>query len=278
MGYLGGITWTILCYYIYNERQSMTAVDENSHIQNCLCSFFDVFSRWNWRKHSLSFCSYDHAGGALKTSSCVMEIFLPTDTTFNTAHNVTQSSLQVIQKCLAQGFVYAAKISNLNLEERKVNIHQLFTPTQFSYNHWIYITVSADSEINFYYWMNYVQSKLRFLTKSLEALTSVRLAHLDTQLYRVHTAAAAAEKEVMKSKWRLGLDSSANNFDDVQTRLADFLLMLKTKYKKSNIDHMHIACTQNYDPNRCSIDVCDQFSEKPPIINQTNGHRTSQIV
>ena len=167
MGFLGGISWAILVAF---ASQLFPGADATTLLRN----FFYVFSAHPWPQPvSLSRppCA-DAAQGALCTvrpwdprlnigdRAHVMPILTPPHPQQNTAVSVSQATLHVMKAEFwrARGIIQSAQPRS-----------ELFSPSEFFVMHDRYVQVTPDEAHS---WSAFVESRLRFLTMSLQRFFS----------------------------------------------------------------------------------------------------------
>lgn len=158
LGFLGGISWTIMVAYICRKYPQCNEYQLLQH-------FFSTFSSWNW---SESISLYENE--SVINSVIPMSIFTPVKPYQNTALNVLISSKDVIEKKL--------KIANHLLSDN--NVKRMFMEDVFFvYDSYFSIIIKCGHN----FWFNLVESKIRNFVHFIEQQKITVDIHINTKIY-----------------------------------------------------------------------------------------------
>lgn len=175
LGFLGGIHLTILVARLCQIYPLATA-------SQLLRKFFEFYSMWVWPRPI--FLTPIQYGGMLKwdvwnpyenelDAEHVMPIITPTYPSRNTAYNATISTLHLIQKEIERG----KRIFQESPVFQK-NWEYLVTPAEFliEYDWILRIQLGAKGRENCNKWLDFAESRIRFLVKALEITNGIKYA------------------------------------------------------------------------------------------------------
>lgn len=113
-----------------------------------------------------------------------MMIITPCFPCMNCSHNVSATTLKIIQNKFRKGYLTIQSIKN-----KKKQWPDLFKKTNFfkSYHHFIEISISANNKTDYIIWKGHVESKLRKLTKQFEDDYSTKYVALHPFPYPTET-------------------------------------------------------------------------------------------
>nr|XP_027202886.1 poly(A) polymerase-like [Dermatophagoides pteronyssinus] len=170
MGYFGGVAWMILITKICQLNPDLLP-------NRLLEKFYEVYSDWKWPKavkifavedsiEEYGFRNYQSWNPRINTNDCshLMPIITPAFPSMNTTHNVSHTTMQVIK----QEFLFANEI--LKTDKSVNRWMKLVKPfcLEEKYNIILAIFVNADDQQSYSNWQGWVESKVRFLFKSIE--------------------------------------------------------------------------------------------------------------
>lgn len=178
LGFLGGVAYALLTARICQLYPR--------HAPNQLIKrFFKIFSIWNWRL-PVVLCQikeYSNVPGLTnfrvwnpklnpQDRSHIMPIITPAFPSMNSTHNVTTSTMKVIMSELRRGLRLVEQV-----ESGQVSWHAVLEPCPFFtlYSDFIWICVVGNGEHTFKKWQGWVESKLRLLFRSLEAISMINI-------------------------------------------------------------------------------------------------------
>eukprot|EP00397_Hematodinium_sp_SG-2012_P038273 GEMP01041608.1.p1 GENE.GEMP01041608.1~~GEMP01041608.1.p1 ORF type:complete len:550 (+),score=115.96 GEMP01041608.1:45-1652(+) len=177
LGFFGGITWAILI-------ARMCQLYPNACTSIVVGRFFRIYERWNW-KNAVILCQIrEHANtpglSQLKvwnprTSTAdrnhLMPIVTPAFPSMNSTYNVTHTTKRIILAEMKRAEEIVQKI-----ERGELKWQDLLTKLDFfsQHHHYIQVSIIAKSDELFRRWSGWIESKLRFLVKSLEPMCDVR--------------------------------------------------------------------------------------------------------
>ncbi|KAF1765125.1 hypothetical protein GCK72_005077 [Caenorhabditis remanei] len=210
MGFFGGITWAIL---VARTCQLYPNAAPSKLIQKV----FFVFSTWNWPspvilKHmedrfdmkNLKQLVWDSRRNFADRLH-LMPIITPSFPEQNSTHNVSRSTLQVIQKEMKEAF----KICE-DIQKGKATWKDLLEETNFfcKYKHFIAISINAEKEKEETQFAGFFESRIRQLVQLLERNSQVQIAQVNTRKFKASSSPG-------KSQWFIGLEfiQEAKNLD-----------------------------------------------------------------
>jgi len=167
MGYLGGISWSILVAKICQ-------LFPNFKPNKLLMNFFKFYSEWQWEIYQVQIAEIQYKtfmpdNQWTPDEKSAMMVITPAFPCMNSTYNVSSTTLKVISAHLKEGWDIIFRGTN---ERKPVDWKKLFEKYEFfkSYYHFIEITIGSDSETREPYikWRSLVESKLRYFTKGFE--------------------------------------------------------------------------------------------------------------
>jgi poly(A) polymerase len=220
MGYLGGVHLTILVARICQIYPLATA-------SQLLYSFFQFYSYWVWpRPIYLTPIEY---GGMLKwdvwnpfenelDAEHVMPIITPSYPSRNTSYNATVSTLYLFQKEVDRGKRLLEENRSRSFEKAW---NLLITPVPFLVEYaWILrIQLGAKGKENCTKWVDFVESRVRFLVKALEITDGIKYAVPCAKIYNTPQEEGKLTYSVLflglivKEEDLLSFDSSVKELD-----------------------------------------------------------------
>ncbi|VVC43164.1 Polymerase, nucleotidyl transferase domain,Poly(A) polymerase, RNA-binding [Cinara cedri] len=228
LGYLGGVSWAMLVARICQ-------LYPNAVPATLIHKFFLIFSKWQWPQPVLLKPSYyldlgypvwDPRVNMLDRTH-VMPIITPVYPQQNSTFNVSNSTLKIIQEEFKTSLDIMGEILTGESSWSK-----LFQPSKFftKYKYFLSITVFANCDEDLFEWRGLVESKLRFLTSSLEEITCVRRSHLNPDQFLLPAEISQGRPS---SVWFIGLEIAKSNGKiihlDCSTHIRDFCILLKAR-------------------------------------------------
>ncbi|EFO86310.1 hypothetical protein CRE_01617 [Caenorhabditis remanei] len=210
IGFFGGIAWAIL---VARTCQLYPNAAPSKLIQKV----FFVFSTWNWPspvilKHmenrfdmqNLSQLVWDPRRNYADRLH-LMPIITPSFPEQNSTHNVSRSTLQVIQNEMKEAF----KICE-HVQKGKATWKDLLEETNFfcKYRHLIAVSINAEKEKEDTDFAGFFESRIRQLVQLLERNSQVQIAQVNTRKFKAPFSPG-------KSQWFIGLEfiQAAKNLD-----------------------------------------------------------------
>ncbi|CAA90398.2 Poly(A) polymerase [Caenorhabditis elegans] len=211
MGFFGGITWAIL---VARACQLYPNASPSKLIQKV----FFIFSTWKWPAPVLlDFISSDRMDLAQLNQLVwdprrnqsdryhLMPIVTPAFPQQNSTHNVSRSSMKVIQEEMKD-----ALITCDNIQNGSCNWMDLLEEINFfsRYKHFISLSMTAETEKDELAFGGFFESRIRQLVLILEKNQGIKLAHINPKKFK-------AAKDPKKSVWFIGLqfDENVKNLD-----------------------------------------------------------------
>jgi len=185
LGFFGGITWALLVarvcqlYPYYAPSQLVNR-------------FFRVYDQWNWSK-PVMLCDIvepQNVPGMTgfkvwnpKTNPAdrqhVMPVITPAFPAMNSTHNVTETTKRILLDEFRRGYEVVKSV-----EAHKSEWHEVHEPFPYftHFRHFLWLEILAKSEEVYQKFSGWVESKLRILTKQLEATTGM-IIHPNPEQY-----------------------------------------------------------------------------------------------
>lgn len=188
LGYLGGISWTL---WLVRTAQLYPNADVSMLVEK----FFVVASKWNFSDPvDINFPIWKPKP---EEASQPLKIVSPIVPKYNTTFNVTKSNCKIIKEQLNKAFITMAGIS---LGKRKYE--DLFKPAPFfaKYKHFIALLVTSANQENHLAWNSLVESRIRVLIGSLDAIEVIEHAQVNTKCFERRT-----DNGEICSMWFIGL-------------------------------------------------------------------------
>lgn len=197
LGFFGGITWALLVARVCQLYPHYAP----SQLVN---RFFRVYDQWNWSK-PVMLCDIVEPQNVAGLSNFkvwnpktnpadrqhVMPVITPAFPAMNSTHNVTETTKRILLDEFRRGYEVVK-----NVEAQKsdwTEVHEPF-PYFTQFRHFLWLENLAQSEEVYQKFSGWVESKLRILTKQLEA-TSGMIIHPNPQQYNLNGS---------DPEWRLG--------------------------------------------------------------------------
>ena len=180
LGYLGGVSWAILAARICQLYPYFTA----SQLIN---RFFLIYPQWSWRRRPIMLCPVEQPPANkvalaqfrvwdpkrnIHDRSHKMPILTPAFPSMNSTHNVTDTTMRVLQEELSRGAGIVKEIEEgTKAWNDMVEPYDLFT----SHKNFLQMDILADSEQIFERWSGWVESKLRLLIRKFEVIDGLEV-------------------------------------------------------------------------------------------------------
>eukprot|EP00918_Siedleckia_nematoides_P065259 GHVU01141986.1.p1 GENE.GHVU01141986.1~~GHVU01141986.1.p1 ORF type:complete len:455 (-),score=39.52 GHVU01141986.1:743-2107(-) len=149
LGYLGGVSWAILVAFICQLYPNMAA-------SQLIPRFFILYARWAWRQKPIKLCDIAQnpdipnlareVWDASKKED-LMPIITPAFPSINSTHNVTLSTMSVLQEELQRGH-NLFKLQHQSPKEQLEGIATLIKPFDFfsEYDFFLVLDIKATSD------------------------------------------------------------------------------------------------------------------------------------
>ncbi|XP_053696868.1 poly(A) polymerase type 3-like [Sabethes cyaneus] len=197
MGYLGGISWTILLARTCQLHPNATAA-------TLVHNFFLVFSGWDWSQ--LVRLKQVGTVVSIKRSS-LMPIITPVDPQENTAFKVSRSARQMIIDELHRG----KQVTDEIMLTKAAGWDKLFAAPSFffKYRHFIVLLASSNNADDHRGWCGLVECRIITLIRDLECQPHINF-HVNPKRFEhpEHTSKERSDGEVKQlcSLWFIGLE------------------------------------------------------------------------
>ncbi|KAE8451181.1 hypothetical protein EG329_004345 [Mollisiaceae sp. DMI_Dod_QoI] len=198
-GFPGGVAWAILVARVcqlYPRANGSTIV----------LKFFKIMGQWQWPMPVLLKNIEDlHMGIRIWNPKIyppdrrhIMPIITPAYPSMCTTHNVTHSTMTVIQRELQRGGAITDKIMEGTAEWKDLFAkHTFFTS---GYKYYLYVLTASTTKEAQQLWSGFVESKVRLLVGKLTEGTSIAVAHpFNKGFNRAHRCRSDEEIEAVKS-------------------------------------------------------------------------------
>merc|ERR1712190_558638 len=182
LGFFGGITWALLVARVCQLYPYYAA----SQLVN---RFFRVYDQWNWSKPVMlcEVVEYPNVAGLAglkvwnpKTDrNHVMPVITPAFPAMNSTHNVSETTRRILLDEFRRGYDMVKQVESQKIEWNLVHEPYVFF-TQFK--HFIWLEVLTKNQEVYHKFRAWVESKLRLMTKQLEASSGLIL-HPSTEQY-----------------------------------------------------------------------------------------------
>ncbi|KRX06456.1 Nucleotidyltransferase, class I, C-terminal-like [Pseudocohnilembus persalinus] len=268
IGYLSGIGWTILLAKICQ-------LYPNAHLNILIERFFFIYHQWKWQEMPIQieniqsepeyYISFDQWDPTKKSN---MMVITPCFPCMNAAHNVSKTTLKIIQKQFAKAYkkVQQIRVETINylqqipnnqllssdivkkfynqLDSLQDKYKALLQKSEFfvHYKQFIQIIVLAQNQVDFNIWQGHVESKIRKLTHLFESdmyySTGSNNSKIDVHPYPFPLEGNEPNfKHSCSYFFGIKLNQSEQNLDDIQIvdikqPVNDFLVMLQNSYKQ----------------------------------------------
>lgn len=167
IGFLGGISWTLLVLYVCRMFPNSTA--------SCVIKeFFHVFSIFDFQRVAV-IVTNEIVGdpGAMRSSGTAMQVPTPVRPSMNTSHNVTPGSLKLIVKSIK--CAYETFLKPLSV----LTIMSLLRDKPFfkKFRHYLCVKTSVVNAVNPHSllkkWAGFVQSRIRLFVASIQQCNAI---------------------------------------------------------------------------------------------------------
>lgn len=221
-GYLGGISYAILCAYACRDFKGKGQESDNTLVE-LIKHFFSLFSKWKWPQ---SVALSDHRPKDGSKHKSPLPIYLPVYPYANSTRNVTSSTQKIIISELkrAHDLLFAQDDNASSLSSLLDKVVES-SESQFasSYKKYISIQVSAGGDrLTFDKWFGWVRSRIIHLIVSL-----------DQKKIATHVNPNAIEEQVnrndcrsIQSTIRIGIVSDNYSEKVLEEELASFELLI----------------------------------------------------
>jgi len=186
LGFFGGITWALLVarvcqlYPYYAPCQLVNR-------------FFRVYDQWNWSKPVILCDIVESLQPGMqgfkvwnpKTNPAdrqhVMPVITPAFPAMNSTHNVTETTKRILLDEFRRGYEVVKSVEAQKAEWKEV--HEPF-PYFTQFRHFLWLEILAKSPEVYQKFSGWVESKLRILTKQLEAISGM-IIHPNPEQYNL---------------------------------------------------------------------------------------------
>lgn len=172
MGYPGGVAWAILVAFIcqlYPTAEPVKLIER----------FFRVYSAWKWPAsvnitHRVVNPAIGERVWDPMYSSDLMPVITPAYPCMNSTYNISRPTKRVILSEFQRGLQLTKPLEKCGLPPEEVMeiLKKLSEPTDFflRYNNYLDIVITAGTNAELDRWFGWVESKVRLLVKSIDAL------------------------------------------------------------------------------------------------------------
>eukprot|EP00933_Yihiella_yeosuensis_P021355 TRINITY_DN16903_c0_g1_i1.p1 TRINITY_DN16903_c0_g1~~TRINITY_DN16903_c0_g1_i1.p1 ORF type:complete len:505 (+),score=82.72 TRINITY_DN16903_c0_g1_i1:132-1517(+) len=176
LGFFGGITWALLVARVCQLYPHYTP----SQLVN---RFFRVYDQWNWSK-PVMLCDIVENQNVPGLSGLkvwnpknnpadrqhLMPIITPAFPAMNSTYNVTETTKRILLDEFRRGYEVVKSV-----ESNKATWKEVYDPFPFfsHFRHFLWLEVLAKSDEVYQKFSGWVESKLRVLTKQLEAMSGM---------------------------------------------------------------------------------------------------------
>ncbi|KAF8863816.1 Poly(A) polymeras-like protein [Acephala macrosclerotiorum] len=198
-GFPGGVAWAILVARVCQLYPKATGA-------TIVLKFFKIMGQWQWPMPVLLKSIEDLEKGIRiwnpkiypQDRRHMMPIITPAYPSMCTTHNVTHSTMTVIQRELQRGGKIADKIM-----DGKEKWQELFTKHTFftsGYKHYLTVLSASTTKEAQQLWSGFVESRVRILVGRLTEDTAISLAHpFNKGFNRAHRCRSDEEIDAVKS-------------------------------------------------------------------------------
>ncbi|EGR32994.1 nuclear poly polymerase npap nucleotidyltransferase protein binding, putative [Ichthyophthirius multifiliis] len=248
IGYLSGIGWTILV-------SKICQLFPNYSLNQLLERFFFLYSRWRWQDFpvQVEYIVDDVANSKLSADQwrpeykSSMMIITPCFPCMNCAHNVSSTTLRIIQEQLWHGYETICKIQN-----GSKNYSDLFKSFKFfkKYKHFLEIKILATNKNDYTVWKGHVESGLRKLTRLFESPQYMNL--LEVHPYPSYIENFLDDTQSQKNKYKfqckyyyglMCLQSENNESINLKEACVYFVEQLEMYPMNKVLESMNIQCS-----------------------------------
>lgn len=253
MGFFGGITWAILVARICQ-------LYPNAAPSRLIQKVFFIFSTWNWPAPVLlDYINCDRTDLAQLNQLVwdprrnhadryhLMPIITPAFPQQNSTHNVSRSSMKVIQDEMKKALIICDKIHEGTLEWR-----DLLEEINFfsKYHHFIALKLKAESVKEELAFGGFFESRIRQLVQILEKNQVIQVAQINPRKFK-------DVKDPKKSIWFIGLEFVANVKNvDLTSDIQQF---------KMNIDRQSMSVKEI--AAGCQVETDFTYEKRSNLIN-----------